>query len=491
MITKDEILILLKSPETYRIERTISTGNMDKFCEAICAFANDLPDSRKKGYLFIGVNDDGSLSGLKVDDALLKKISGIRSDGNILPLPVMSVDKFEFPDGDLIVAEVSPSLIPPVRYRGRVFVRVGPRRDIASEAEERILTERRIAYMATFDATPCLGSTLDDLYLDYIKENYLPSVIDSEILSHDNRDIKEQLASIRLYDRTHNCPTYAAIILFGKTPRFFMPGAYVQYVRFEGLEKGGEVLNEKRFQGPLYKMLQELESFVENAIVTQRPIADSLFREKIVVNYPNKALRELMMNACMHRDYQANMPIRLYQFDDHIEIMNAGGLYGEARPENFPSVNDYRNPIIAEAMKEMKYVNMFNQGVKRVQDMLFENGNRTAIFDVSKLTVFCVNVYSVESENLTYGKEKVIQQRGVVNNETKMQNLTERQRKIYNVIKSGTLNVQVNVQVNVSNLASNFKVSEKTIRRDLYVLRDMGLIKYVGSDKTGYWVAVD
>ena len=192
MITKDEILILLKSPETYRIERTISTGNMDKFCEAICAFANDLPDSRKKGYLFIGVNDDGSLSGLKVDDALLKKISGIRSDGNILPLPVMSVDKFEFPDGDLLVAEVSPSLIPPVRYRGRVFVRVGPRRDIASEAEERILTERRIAYMATFDATPCLGSTLDDLYLDYIKENYLPSVIDSEILSHDNRDIKEQ-----------------------------------------------------------------------------------------------------------------------------------------------------------------------------------------------------------------------------------------------------------------------------------------------------------
>ncbi len=49
MITKDEIQTLLLSTETYRIERTISTGNMDKFCEAICAFANDLPDSRKKG----------------------------------------------------------------------------------------------------------------------------------------------------------------------------------------------------------------------------------------------------------------------------------------------------------------------------------------------------------------------------------------------------------------------------------------------------------
>ena len=73
--------------------------------------------------------------------------------------------------------------------------------------------------------------------------------------------------------------------------------------------------------------------------------------------------------SCMHRDYQANMPIRLYQFDDHVEIMNAGGLYGEARPENFPTVNDYRNPIIAEAMKEMKYVNMFNHGVRRTMTL--------------------------------------------------------------------------------------------------------------------------
>lgn len=105
------------------------------------------------------------------------------------------------------------------------------------------------------------------------------------------------------------------------------------------------------------------------------------------------------MNACMHRDYQSNMPIRLYQFDDHIEIMNAGGLYGEARPENFPMVNDYRNPIVAEAMKEMKYVNMFNQGVKRVQDMLRQN-NKEAKFDVSKLTAFSVDVFSNEDKTV-------------------------------------------------------------------------------------------
>ena len=135
MITKDEIQELLHSTETYRVERTTSTTDMDKFQEAICAFSNDLPNSRKNGYLILGAYDNGTLSGLKVTDDLLKKIAAIRSNGNILPIPVMSVDRFQFPEGDLLVAEVSPSDLPPVRYRGRTFIRIGPRRDIATEAE--------------------------------------------------------------------------------------------------------------------------------------------------------------------------------------------------------------------------------------------------------------------------------------------------------------------------------------------------------------------
>lgn len=149
MVTKDEVLELLRSTETYRIERTISTGDMDKFQEAICAFSNDLPNCRKKGYLILGAHDNGTLSGLRVDDTLMKKIAGIRSDGNILPLPIMSVEKFEFDEGDLLVVEVSPALIPPVRYRGRTFIRIGPRRDIATESEERVLLEKRTSYILT------------------------------------------------------------------------------------------------------------------------------------------------------------------------------------------------------------------------------------------------------------------------------------------------------------------------------------------------------
>ena len=109
------------------------------------------------------------------------------------------------------------------------------------------------------------------------------------------------------------------------------------------------------------------------------------------------------MNACMHRDYQANMPIRLYQFDDYIEVMNAGGLYGEARPENFPSVNDYRNPLVAEAMRVMKYVNKFNRGITRVKEMLKDNGNPQAEFDVNTITAFRVNIHAATESDSSQG----------------------------------------------------------------------------------------
>lgn len=407
MVKKEEVSKLLHCTETYRIERTTSTGDMDKFQEAICAFSNDLPNSRKKGYLILGARDDGSLSGIKVDDALMKKIAGIRSDGNILPLPIMSVEKIEFEEGDLVVVEVSPALVPPVRYRGRTFIRIGPRRDIASESEERVLLEKRTSYMATFDATPCFEASLKDIDTRFIENEYLPQIIDNDILRTDKRPLKEQLAAIHLYDTTHDCPTNAAIVLFGTNATFFLHGCYVQYVHFEGEDTGSEILNERRIRGSLCSILPKLESFVKDAIVTARPMPVSILREQIVFNYPELALRELLMNACMHRDYQSNMPIRIYQFSNRIEILNAGGLYGEARPENFPTVNDYRNPIIAEAMRGLKYVNMFNRGIQRVKNMLKENGNPEPKFNVSKVTAFEVTVQPSLSLNLVTDGEKV------------------------------------------------------------------------------------
>ena len=80
MLTKDELLELIRDIESSRAERTVSVNDTDKFCEAVCTFVNDMPDSKQNGYLLVGVHDDGQLSGLKATDSLLKNLAAIRSD---------------------------------------------------------------------------------------------------------------------------------------------------------------------------------------------------------------------------------------------------------------------------------------------------------------------------------------------------------------------------------------------------------------------------
>ena len=90
-----------------------------------------------------------------------------------------------------------------------------------------------------------------------------------------------------------------------------------------------------------------------------------------------------LMNAICHRDYTSNGPIQFYQYDDRIEMMNHGGLYGRANEQNFPKVNNYRNIVVAEAMKVLGFVNRHSRGVLMVQKDLKANENGEAVYDFS------------------------------------------------------------------------------------------------------------
>ena len=471
---------MLSDTESYNIERTESTGNMDKFCQAICAFSNDMSGSGKNGYLIIGAKDNGELSGLQVDDKLLLQIANIRTDGNILPQPVMTVEKFHFDEGDVLVAEVQPSEFPPVRYRGRVWVRVGPRKSTATEAEEKILTERRLSNVHTFDAMPCLGTSIDDLDVVLIRKEFLPKAVAEDVLDEDERDITDQLASLGLYDLRYNCPTNGAIVLFGKNPERHVHGAYIQYVRFKGKDRAGDILNEHKFSGNLCRVLPKIDAFVETSISQKRPIPVSVLREETVSKYPYWATRELLMNAIMHRDYEGNAPIQFYEYDDRIEIQNPGGLYGKVSPDNFPNVSDYRNPFIAEAMKVLGYVNQFSRGVYRVQKELEENGNGQASFDFSLITAFRV----VENVSQKYFEEGF----GRRNYPRKAQ---ERPKKSPRNIEDEILDEIKNFpQVTRKDLAKRLNKTEDSVR---YYLRRMvkeGVIKHEGSTKAGKWIII-
>ena len=128
-----------------------------------------------------------------------------------------------------------------MRYRGRVWVRVGSRKSIATEAEEKMLSERRLSSVHTFDALPCIGTNIDNLDVTLIRKEFLPKAVAKDILDEDKRDLTEQLASLGLYDLRYRCPTNGAIVLFGRNPERYIHGAYVQYVRFKGKDRAGDI----------------------------------------------------------------------------------------------------------------------------------------------------------------------------------------------------------------------------------------------------------
>ena len=94
--------------------------------------------------------------------------------------------------------------------------------------------------------------------------------------------------------------------------------------------------------------------------------------------YPQPALQQLVRNAILHRTYEGtNAPVRVTWFEDRIEITNPGGPYGAVTVENFgqPGWIDYRNPVLAEAMRVLGFVNRFGVGISTARESLAKNDN--------------------------------------------------------------------------------------------------------------------
>ena len=486
MISKEELQRLLNDLESDRIERTVSTDKMDKFGEAICAFSNDLPDYQMPGYLIVGADDKtGKVVPIKITDALLKNIASIRTEGNIQPQPSMTVEKVELDGGSVVVVEVQPAHFPPVKYKGKICVRVGPRRGVANEDDERKLYEKRASHVLTFDALPCLDSSMADLDVMLFKQIYLAKAYPEEVLENDKRDVRLQMQSLGFYDMKHDCPTYAGILMFGNNVERRLPGAYVQYVRFGGGSRGADIANDYKFSGNLMSILNQLDTFVATTIAKKRPVPVSALREENIVDYPAWAIRELLMNAVCHRDYEGNGPIQFYQYDDRIEILNPGGLYGKANPKNFPWVNDYRNGVIAEAMKVIGFVNRFSRGVQRVQEELKDNDNGEADFKLDLETAFLVKVniskksFASKSETKSETKDET---KDETKNETKNETIDVSKSTIdvYNAIVSSPNDTRANLIVKLN-------ISESTVNRAILELKQRGIIERQGGKRYGYW----
>ena len=394
-ITDDELAGLIDSHESTRTEfkETVQGAAPQRIREAVCAFANDLPGSGEPGIVVVGLKNDGELSRTAITEELLLMLTDIRSDGNIVPPPTILVEKRAYKAGDIAVVTVWPSDSPPVRYKGAIHIRLGPRRGIATAQEERILNERRRHGDRPFDIFPVDGTGSADLNRRQFEDEYLPFAVDRELLQKNDRTFEERLAAAKMTASVDDGrATILGLLVIGVRPRDFIPGAYVQFLRIGGKSLSDEIVDELEIDGAVSDVLERLEDKLRAHNWRHIDLVSSS-RERRAENYPIAALQQLVRNAVMHRTYEnTNAPIRVTWFVDRIEIQNAGGPFGSVTSDNFgqPGVTDYRNPNLAEALKVLGYVQRFGVGITIAQNLLREAGHPDIEFKTTQSHVLVV-----------------------------------------------------------------------------------------------------
>ena len=256
----------------------------------------------------------------------------MRDDGKIVPFPEIEVRAVDVSGRRVAVVLVQPSLNPPLACDGRIRIRVGPRRAIATPNEEQRLVERRRSANLPFDSRPVRSAAFDDLDLAFVR---------------------------------------------------------LQFLRVEGSDLSGAVKSTHRLVGPMPQLMREVDEILRANVETVVRFAGEE-REVVRPTAPFEALQQLVRNALIHRNYEGtNAPVRVSWFDDRVEIQSPGGPFGQVTVDSFgqPGLTDYRNPSLAGILGQLGYVQRFGAGIPIAQSALSRNGNPPAEFIVNPTNV--------------------------------------------------------------------------------------------------------
>jgi len=186
-------------------------------------------------------------------------------------------------------------------------------------------------------------------------------------------------------------PTVLGLLAIGKSPQDFVSGAQIQFLRINGTELADPVIDEENIGGAMVEMLRRTEEKLKahNRVAVDIISLPTHIKE---MPYPPAAIQQILYNAVLHRTYEStNAPVRVYWFNDRIEINSPGGPYGNVTQENFgePGITDYRNPNIGDVLKTFGFIQTFGRGIATARKEMEKNGNPSIEFETNQSAVVC------------------------------------------------------------------------------------------------------
>jgi ATP-dependent DNA helicase RecG len=396
---RPEELSEIFSRESERVEWKQSGDDTTKIAPAVCAMANDLGNTRRPGYVVVGVDDAGRVvgalrAGKNADEEVRSLLD--RVFAKLLPKPSVNLEVVSRPEGEVWVLVVAPYVGGTVvHYDGKIYVRRGASTVCANDADRSRLEERRPLRLLPFDSRPLEVAAVDDLD-DGLRAQYL-SLRDDDPSADTFPPFDAWLKQRELgaYVEGVFRPNAAALLVYGREPQRFFPGARIEFVRYGGTEIDAPVASRKVIGGALPTQLLTLWEQIK-AHNVDVPVAPQGIQEAFRPAYPEEALREFARNLVQHRLYDGtNAPGRVEWYDDRIVFSNPGGPYGQASEGEFGAHSEYRNPTLTLHLFETGFVQRLGRGVRVARKHLEKNGNpplQTENDGFTNVTVFGLRV---------------------------------------------------------------------------------------------------
>lgn len=317
------------------------------------------------GVLLIGVAPrSGVVQGVsdvsRVQDLIFQ--AALSSDPPlILPIPRV----IEYQAVQLLLVSVPPGLPQVYCLEGRYFGRQGTQTNpLTGRRLRALLMERGVIQFE--DHVPG-QATLDDLDQSKVDE-YLKI---TSLSGDSDRDVLLRRGCLREVDGDYR-PTYAGLLLFGCHPQQWVPNATILGARFSGASINDQYIKQD-ISGTIPDQLRKAEIFVRENIRSVVRLAGLTHEE--MLEYPPEAVRELLVNAVAHRDYnQRGDNIHLNIYADRIEIQSPGGLPGPVTLENLLEARFSRNVVIAQVLSDLGFVERLGYGLNRVIEAMRQNG---------------------------------------------------------------------------------------------------------------------
>jgi ATP-dependent DNA helicase RecG len=324
------------------------------------------------GTILLGVSPhSGHIQGVSNVEAALDRVFQaclLAEPTLVLPVPrVLKVNQVE------VLHITVPQGLPQVySCEGRYFWREGRQSNpIPPRQLRRLLIDRG---QFQFESKVPPGVTIDDLDAEQME------LYAREYLNLVDKPFGEPIESIRELLLQRGClqregdelrPTYAALLLFGHSPQRWLPTADIMAARFSGISFGDRFIKQE-IGGSLTQQLQQVEKFLRaNLHNVVRMIG---FTHQETLEYPFEAVRELIVNAVAHRDYNAQGDnIHVNIFSDRLEVISPGGLPGPITVDNILRARFSRNPVIVQVLSDLGFVERLGYGLDRVVNSMREN----------------------------------------------------------------------------------------------------------------------